>query len=125
LDTGIGELDKFAVKYDNDGTTKSNTVTLEGGDPNAPVLISNVAAGVKNTDAVNVGQLNDGIKTANSYTDNRVNYAIETANTYTDQKAVGTLNQANNYTDYKFGQLNQELGEVRSEARQAAAIGLA
>ncbi|MDT4889514.1 Autotransporter adhesin BtaE [compost metagenome] len=36
-----------------------------------------------------------------------------------------TLNQANNYTDYKFGQLNQEIGEVRTEARQAAAIGLA
>ena len=125
LDQGIGELDKFAVKYDNDGENKFNSITLEGGDPNAPVLISNVAAGQADTDAVNVSQLKDGIETANNYTDNRVNYAIETANTYTDQVAVTTLNQANNYTDYKFGQLNQEIGEIRTEARQAAAIGLA
>lgn len=52
-------------------------------------------------------------------------YAIDTAKNYTDQVAVTTLNQANNYTDYKFGQLNQEIGKVRDEARQAAAIGLA
>jgi autotransporter adhesin len=39
-----------------------------------------------------------------------VDYAIETANDYTDQK---------------FNQLNQEIGSIRSEARTAAAIGLA
>jgi autotransporter adhesin len=39
-----------------------------------------------------------------------VNYAIDTANDYTDQK---------------FGKLNREMGSIRSEARAAAAIGLA
>ncbi|MCZ4072109.1 YadA-like family protein [Agrobacterium sp. LMR679] len=126
----IGEVADGAVMYDkNPDGSRANSVTLVGGDPNAPVLISNVAAGVKDTDAANVGQLKEGLSTtlneSKSYTDNRVNYAIETSNAYTDKVAVTTLNQANNYTDYKFGQLNQEIGEVRSEARQAAAIGLA
>ncbi|CAA0128882.1 Uncharacterised protein [Starkeya nomas] len=130
LTDGLGELADGAVLYDkNPDGTRSNSVTLIGGDPNAPVLISNVAAGVANTDAVNVGQLKDGLSNtlieANTYTDNRVSYAIDTANNYTDQVAVSTLNQANAYTDYKFAQLNQDIGEIRDEARQAAAIGLA
>lgn len=33
--------------------------------------------------------------------------------------------EANNYTDRRFTQLSGEIGEVRGEARQAAAIGLA
>ncbi|WP_454858314.1 YadA-like family protein [Rhizobium binxianense] len=130
LASGIGELQDGAVMYDkNPDGTRSNSVTLIGGDPNAPVLISNVADGVANNDAVNVGQLKEGLSNtlidANSYTDNRVSYAIDTANSYTDQVAVTTLNQANSYTDSKFNQLNSEIGEVRNEARQAAAIGLA
>ncbi|KAB2654884.1 calcium-binding protein [Brucella tritici] len=130
LASGIGDLQDGAVMYDkNPDGSRANSVTLIGGDPNAPVLLSNVADGVANNDAVNVGQLKEGLSNtlidANSYTDNRVSYAIDTANSYTDQVAVTTLNQANNYTDYKFGQLNQEIGEVRNEARQAAAIGLA
>lgn len=108
-------LDDIAVKYDLDGAgNRANSVTLLGGDPNAPVLIRNVAAGVAPTDAVNLDQLNDGLATT-----------LNTANTYTDNVAVTTLNQANNYTDFKFGQLNKDIGEVRGEARQAAAIGLA
>lgn len=130
LASGIGDLQDGAVMYDkNPDGSRSNSVTLIGGDPNAPVLLSNVADGVANNDAVNVGQLKEGLSNtlidANSYTDNRVSYAIDTANSYTDQVAVTTLNQANNYTDYKFGQLNQDISEVRTEARQAAAIGLA
>ncbi|MDF2811576.1 MAG: hemagglutinin family protein [Microvirga sp.] len=115
VETGIGELNEFTVKYDtNPDGTKSNTVTLIGGDPNAPVLISNVAAGVKDTDAVNVGQLNEGLG----------NTLVE-ANSYTNQVAVQTLNQANAYTDYRFSQLNQDISAARTEARQGAAIGLA
>lgn len=119
-----------AVQYDTDASgNKLNSVTLKGGDPNAPVLLSNVATGVADTDAVNVKQLNDGmsstLNSSKTYTDTKVTWAIDQANTYTDQVAVSTLNQANSYTDYKFGELSQELGEVRGEARQAAAIGLA
>ncbi|MBC8716389.1 YadA-like family protein [Ochrobactrum sp. Marseille-Q0166] len=127
--SNVTELDKFSVKYNNNGVTKSNSITLAGGDPNAPVLISNVAAGLADNDAVNVKQLKDTasstLVSANSYTDNRTAYAITTANSYTDNVAKTTLNSANAYTDNKFNQLNADIGSVRSEARQAAAIGLA
>jgi trimeric autotransporter adhesin len=130
LETGVGDLDKFAVRYDkNADGTKANSVTLEGGDPDTPVLVSNVAAGVADTDAVNVKQLEDGMTTtlteSKTYTDNKVTWAVDQANIYTDQVANTTLNEANAYTDYKFGQLNVDIGEVRRESRQAAAIGLA
>nr|WP_312862874.1 YadA-like family protein [Rhizobium sp. P28RR-XV] len=111
LQTGVGTITKNAVTYDlNPDGSKKNSITLQGGDVNAPVVISNVGKGVAPTDAVNVAQLTDSFNQGKSYTDT----------------AVGnTLTAANNYTDQKFGKLNQELGDVRSEARQAAAIGLA
>lgn len=126
----VSELDQSSVKYKLDGDgNKTNAISLVGGDPNAPVMISNVAAGTAETDAANVGQVKESAKAtlgeAKGYTDNRVTWAIDQANTYTDQVSVTTLNRANSYTDYKFGQLNQEIGDVRTEARQAAAIGLA
>lgn len=126
----ITTLGKAAVRYKLDATgEKTNTVELVGGDPNVPVLISNVAAGVARTDAVNVGQLDDGIQRtaadSRAYADNRAIWAVEQSNAYTDQAATRTLKQANDYTDYKFGQLNGEIADVRGEARQAAAIGLA
>jgi autotransporter adhesin len=111
LETDVGTITQNAVQYDlNPDGSKRNSITLIGGDVNAPVVISNVGKGVKDTDAVNVSQLSESFTQAKSYTDNRVNYAIETANDYTDQK---------------FNQLNQEIGDIRSEARTAAAIGLA
>lgn len=126
---GVGTLDKFAVKYDNDGTNKFNSITLVGGDPSAPVIVSNVAAGVKTTDAVNVGQLKDGMSTtlnqANNYTDLQVAWGVQESKNYTNQVAGQTLSQANAYTDQKFARLNGEIGNIRKEARQAAAVGLA
>ncbi|MEZ2221752.1 YadA-like family protein, partial [Rhizobium sp. RCC_161_2] len=111
LQTGVGTITKNAVTYDlNPDGSKKNSITLQGGDVNAPVVISNVGKGVAPTDAVNVAQLGDSITQANSYTDTAV---------------ANGLTSANNYTDQKFGQLNREIGDVRSEARQAAAIGLA
>ncbi|RVA99199.1 hypothetical protein EN918_39925, partial [Mesorhizobium sp. M7A.F.Ca.CA.004.05.1.1] len=107
------------------GGVKSNTITLQGGDVNAPVVISNVGPGVKGTDAVNVDQMNQGLTAGKSYTDNRVAYAIDTSNDYTDKVAVTTLQQANDYTDQKLSQLNSDISGIRDEARQAAAIGLA
>lgn len=119
LQTGVGTITKNAVQYDlNSDGSKKNSITLQGGDINAPVIISNVGVGVANNDAVNVGQLKQTVTEAKTF-------AIQTANNYTDTVATKTLGQANDYTDQKFNQLNQELDGVRSEARQAAAIGLA
>ncbi|TPN76057.1 YadA-like family protein, partial [Mesorhizobium sp. B1-1-5] len=114
LQTGVGNLNQNAVTYDTQGGAKTNTITLQGGDVNAPVVISNVGPGVAGTDAVNVNQLTKGLDTA-----------ISTSNSYTDKVAATTLQQANDYTDQKLGQLNSDISGIRDEARQAAAIGLA
>lgn len=105
--TALGALDTSAVKYDIDPTTGSrlNAITLAGGDPNTPVLIRNVAPGIANTDAANVGQ---------------VKQALADAKTYTDQQIANSLGNV-----ASLSQLGQELRQVRREARQAGAIGLA
>jgi autotransporter adhesin len=115
----LAELETNAVQYDLDiNGDKTNVVTLLGGDPSAPVLIKNVAEGVDPTDAVNVAQLEDGLATtliqANTYADSLVFEANEEV-----------IDIANEYTDMRVGQLSAEIGGVRDEARQAAAIGLA
>ncbi|WP_375646827.1 YadA-like family protein, partial [Bartonella sp. TT29SHDZB] len=54
---------------------------------------------------------------------------LEDANKYTDEKVSSLVNDAVNesksYTDIKFETLNYAIQDVRKEARQAAAIGLA
>lgn len=111
----IETLNDNAVQYSLDANgNKTNKVALLGGDPNAPVLISNVAAGVADTDAANVGQLNEGLRVT-----------LNEAKSYTDSVAINTLNQANQYTDLRFGELNRDIADVRDEARAAAALGLA
>ncbi|RQR53970.1 adhesin [Burkholderia sp. Bp9140] len=53
-----GEAVKNVVKYDVDGNgNRLNSVSLIGGNPNASVVLKNVAAGTDDTDAVNVKQL--------------------------------------------------------------------
>jgi autotransporter adhesin len=111
LQSGIGNITNSAVFYDtNIDGSKKNSITLQGGDPNAPVVISKVAEGVAGTDAVNVNQLNKGVAEAKSYTDSQLANVTEAGKAYTDQK---------------FGQLNQGIRAARQEARQAAAVGLA
>ncbi|VWD62485.1 hemagglutinin [Burkholderia contaminans] len=51
-----GSTDSMAVKYDNDSRT---SVTLSGTAAGAPILLSNVANGVNQYDAVNFGQLSE------------------------------------------------------------------
>ncbi|MHB2265958.1 YadA-like family protein [Aliihoeflea sp. PC F10.4] len=122
----VGGTAQNAVLYDtNADGSRANSITLQGGDPDAAVQISNVGRGVRETDAVNVAQLDEGLTDARTYTDTRVDFAIETSNAYTDRVAETTLNQANAYTDQRFDQLNQDIGGIRREARQAAAIGIA
>jgi autotransporter adhesin len=119
-----------AVKYDTDAAgNRINSLTLQGGDASAPVVLSNVASGTKDTDAVNVKQMNDNAKqtltTAKDYTDIRSQETLVNARSYTDERAASTLSDAKSYTDTQFGRLSSEIGDVRKEARQAAAIGLA
>ncbi|WP_445263517.1 YadA-like family protein [Rhizobium rhizogenes] len=102
------------VQYDVVDGKRTNSVTLIGGDINSPVVIHKVAAGTADTDAVNVSQLNQTASTT-----------LNQANTYTDNRTAAAIQTANNYTDNKFNQLNSKLGNIQSEARQAAAIGLA
>lgn len=53
-----GEAVKNVVKYDVDTNgNRLNSVSLVGGDAASPVVLKNVAAGVDDTDAVNVKQL--------------------------------------------------------------------
>nr|WP_244107081.1 YadA-like family protein [Burkholderia cenocepacia] len=58
-----------AVTYDRnaDGTANYNAVTLGGGKSAGPVTLSNVAAGVAATDAVNVQQLQQSVANGNPY----------------------------------------------------------
>jgi len=111
----VDALNNVAVKYDqNPDGTNSNTITLQGGDPSTPVVISNVAAGIKDTDAVNLGQLNAvlaGTGAQNySYIDNRIE------NAFSDIKS---------YTDQRFSELSTTIDGVRDDAHRSAAIGLA
>nr|WP_319001494.1 YadA-like family protein [Burkholderia sp. AU31624] len=58
-----------AVTYDRnaDGTPNYNAVTLGGGNASGPVTLSNVAAGVAPTDAVNVQQMQKAVVEGNPY----------------------------------------------------------
>ncbi|MFD2675718.1 YadA-like family protein [Camelimonas lactis] len=130
LGSSVGVLGQNAVMYDTDSSgAKKNSITLQGGDANAPVLLSNVATGVADNDAVNVKQLKDvsagALASANRYTDDSTARALASANTYTDQKSAETLQAANSYTEQRFSILSGAIGDVRREARQAAAVGLA
>ncbi|WP_273760960.1 YadA-like family protein [Bartonella sp. AU16XJBT] len=115
-----------SVQYDKDADgNKTNKVTLVGGDDSSPVLIDNVADGkIENgsKEAVNGGQLHD-------YTEQQMKTVLEDAKKYTDKQVSNIVkdgvNEANSYTDMKFETLNYAVEDVRKEARQAAAIGLA
>jgi trimeric autotransporter adhesin len=63
----------LGVQYvaDADGNP-TNAVALSGARNGQPVTVSNVAAGTRPTDAVNVGQLQQGLAGANAYTDAKV-----------------------------------------------------
>ncbi|WP_375620418.1 YadA-like family protein, partial [Bartonella sp. TS25HLJMH] len=73
-------------------------------------------------EAVNGGQLHD-------YTEQQMKTVLENANKYTDEQVSHLVkdgvSEANSYTDMKFEMLNYAVEDVRKEARQAAAIGLA
>ncbi|WP_246790023.1 YadA-like family protein [Bartonella taylorii] len=115
-----------AVKYDQDGEGhKVNKVTLVGVNESDPVLIDNVGDGKIESgskEAVNGGQLHD-------YTEQQMKIVLDDAKKYTDDKVDSAINnatdEAKSYTDMKFETLSYAVEDVRKEARQAAAIGLA
>lgn len=91
-----------SVQYDDSTHT---SVTLGPGNP--PVTVHNVAAGVANTDAVNVGQLNNAIS-------NITSVAINNA-----------VNLANAYTDARIAELRFDIEDVRKDARAGTSAALA
>ena len=98
-----------AVQYSNpdnpevsNGGTVTNDVTLVGADATAPVALHNVAAGTRDTDAVNLGQMQSSL--ASAMTDNRA------------------------YTDMRFGELQSGIAQLDfdlRETRQDAFAGTA
>ncbi|UTO28536.1 Vomp family autotransporter [Bartonella harrusi] len=115
-----------AVNYDKDDNgKKTNSITLVGGNESDPVLIDNVADGKIETgskQAVTGGQLHD-------YTKDQMKIVLDDAKKYTDEQVSSFVNngvnEAKSYTDMKFETLSYAVEDVRKEARQAAAIGLA
>ncbi|WP_051410878.1 Vomp family autotransporter, partial [Bartonella elizabethae] len=115
-----------SVKYDKDEAgNKTNKITLVGGNESDPVLIDNVAEGrieSGSKEAINGGQLHD-------YTEQQMKLVLEDAKKYTDEHITDIVNngvsESKAYTDMKFETLNYAVEDVRKEARQAAAIGLA
>jgi autotransporter adhesin len=95
-DTADQALDatENAVMYDSDD---HESVTF--GNDGTPVGLHNVAAGTADTDAVNVGQMDDAVANA-----------VQTANTYTDTR---------------IADLDFDIRHVRREARAGSAAALA
>ncbi|MBB4076497.1 autotransporter adhesin [Bartonella fuyuanensis] len=115
-----------AVNYDkNDDGKKTNKITLVGGNESDPVLIDNLAEGRVESgskEAVTGGQLHD-------YMDQQMKIVLDDAKKYVDEQINDIINdgvsESKAYTDMRFETLNYAIEDVRKEARQAAAIGLA
>lgn len=94
----------------------SGIIQAHGGDMMGGKIV-NVAAGVADTDAVNVSQLKEVEAGAKSYTDNSVNNAVTTLNQTITEGDANTLNQANTYTDSKVSNVvNNYAADSRSYA---------
>lgn len=89
----------------------------------------NVAAGVAQTDGVNVSQLlgqsSQTLIQANSYTDVQVAGGVQQANNYTNTQVAGGVQQANNYTNARANQLNGRIDAVQKSANQGVAAAVA
>ncbi|MDA5633247.1 YadA-like family protein [Agrobacterium sp. ST15.16.024] len=144
----LAEAQAASLTYDaTPNGSRANSVTLLGGDPNAPVLIRNVAMGVDEQDGVNVRQLKQAQQEleaqdrqrateARAYVDQSNVDTLVAGKSYADEVGSNTLTTSMQYTDQYvgslagdmnegFNRLSSSINEVRGEARQAAAIGLA
>jgi len=86
-----------ALGYASSDDGRDNVVSVGSG--GAERQITNVAAGTKPTDAVNLGQLNQGL--------------------------AGTLTQANTYTDSRIAALTYDINKVRRDGEAGTASALA
>ncbi|OPB31197.1 YadA-like C-terminal region [Bartonella sp. AR 15-3] len=118
FENSVGQMAEGAVQYDKDSEgKKTNKITLAGGDASAPVIIDNVGDGKVEKDskeAINGGQLYE-----------KMGIVLDEAKKHTDEQMKQAVSEAKDYTDMKFDSLNYNIEGVKSEARQAAAIGLA
>ena len=64
--TQLAALNHSAVQYATDGAGNTQSTISLASDAGGPVIIHNLAAGVANTDAANVGQVNAVAKVANN-----------------------------------------------------------
>ena len=77
------------------GGVASNDVTVVGANPNAPVVIHNVSAGARPTDAVNVAQLQHSMAMSEARLNNRIDRVEKRANAGTAAAmAAGNLQNA-------------------------------
>ncbi|WP_375655416.1 Vomp family autotransporter [Bartonella sp. AA83SXKL] len=130
IENTVNNLSDGAVNYDKDvDGKKTNKITLKGGNESEPVMIDNVADGrieQGSKEAVNGGQLHD-------YTEQQMKVVLDQSKHYTDQRVNNividaiddAVDRAHQYTDMKFNILSYAIEDVRKEARQAAAVGLA
>lgn len=111
LRTAVARANDGAVQYDRTPSgARTNTVTLRGGNPAAPVKIRNVAAGVAPNDAVNLQQM----QSANAST-------LKSAMAYTDQR----VNNLVGIWDRKIRAIDNRVTDVSREARSGTALALA
>ncbi|MDP3508452.1 MAG: YadA-like family protein [Candidatus Melainabacteria bacterium] len=100
-----------------------NTVSI-GSVGNERRLV-NVAAGVAQTDGVNVSQLlghsSQTLIQANSYTDVQVAGGIQQASSFTNQRFAQSIS----YTDARANQLNDRINAVQKSANQGIAAAVA
>ncbi|MGK9237346.1 YadA-like family protein, partial [Inquilinus limosus] len=110
-------LANVSVKYDTDGSGNlTNRITLQGGDPNAPVTIGNVAPGVNGTDAVNVDQLKGAFDSLNG--------KIKAARREAWQGAAIGIAASSLQFDPRPGKLSAAVGGGMWHEQGALALGL-
>ena len=93
-------------------SNRDNTVSV--GTTGVERQIIHVAAGVQNTDAVNVAQMRQADLDV-----------LNNANSYTDQRSAYTLNQANAYTNNRVDMLNRDMRDLEDRTYAAVASGIA
>ncbi|EKS9886935.1 YadA-like family protein [Burkholderia pyrrocinia] len=103
-----GATDSMAVKYDDSNRT---SVTLGGTGATEPIVLSNVATGVKPTDAVNVQQMQDAVASSS------------TSNSYVGGRGTGTAAQATGINAVALG-INSLASELNTVSVGNSTTGL-
>ncbi|EKN3316298.1 adhesin, partial [Yersinia enterocolitica] len=96
---------------DRSKTDRENSVSI--GHESLNRQLTHLAAGTKDTDAVNVAQLKKEIEKTQENTNKRSADLLANANAYADNKSSSVLGIANNYTDSKSA---ETLENARKEA---------